>query len=116
MTDNFKHLFTPLQITSVEIPNRIYQAAHSHAFEDHVENYGLPGEKELYYQVERAKGGAGLVWGEEFGKEHQYIENDQNGEGNQGHRALFYAPKESSHTTPCCIESEDPPGPELYPP
>lgn len=61
MADNFKYLFTPLQIKSVEIPNRIYQSAHSHGYDDHIENYGIPGEKELYYQVERAKGGAGLL-------------------------------------------------------
>ncbi|MFH1479955.1 MAG: FAD-dependent oxidoreductase, partial [Pseudomonadota bacterium] len=57
----FKYLFTPLQIKSVEIRNRIYQAAHSHGFEDHVENFGIPGEREYYYQAERAKGGAGLL-------------------------------------------------------
>jgi mycofactocin system FadH/OYE family oxidoreductase 2 len=57
----YKYLFTPLQIKTVEIKNRIYPAAHSHGYEDHIENYGIPGEKEYYYQVERAKGGAGLL-------------------------------------------------------
>ncbi|MFC1929370.1 FAD-dependent oxidoreductase [Chloroflexota bacterium] len=58
---DFRYLFTPLQIKSIEIANRIYQAAHSHGFDEHIENYAIPGEKELYYQVERAKGGAGLI-------------------------------------------------------
>ena len=61
MATNFKYLFTPLQMKSVELPNRIFQAAHSHGYDDHIENYGIPGEKEVHYQVERAKGGAGLL-------------------------------------------------------
>ena len=58
---SYKYLFTPLQIKTLEIKNRTYPAAHSNGYEDHIENYGIPGEKEYYYQVERAKGGAGLL-------------------------------------------------------
>ena len=58
---DFKYLFAPLQIRSVEIRNRIYQPSHSHGYDDHIENFSIPGDKEFYYQIERAKGGAGLL-------------------------------------------------------
>jgi mycofactocin system FadH/OYE family oxidoreductase 2 len=60
-------LFTPLRIGEIEVPNRILQTAHAKSFEDHVlagpeeGSYALPGERNLYYHVERAKGGAGLL-------------------------------------------------------
>ncbi len=63
----FKLLFSPLRIGTTEVPNRILQTAHAKSFEDHVMaspeegSYALPGERNLYYHVERAKGGAGLL-------------------------------------------------------
>jgi len=61
VSEKFKFLFTPLQIKSLEIPNRIFQPAHAKGYDDHVENYGIPSEREAYYHVERAKGGVGLL-------------------------------------------------------
>ena len=61
MATQFQYLFSPLKIGKITVANRIYQAAHSKGFEDHVENYGLPGEREALYHAERAKGGAGLL-------------------------------------------------------
>lgn len=61
MPGNFKFLFTPLQLRSVSIPNRIFQPAHGKGFDEHVENFSIYGRRDLCYLVERAKGGAGLL-------------------------------------------------------
>jgi len=59
----FKYLFSPLQIGSVLIPNRIHFAAHMTNFgEDHQIS-----ERHIYYYRERAKGGCGLITTEELG-------------------------------------------------
>lgn len=53
----FKHLFTPLNIGSMTVKNRIVNTAHGlHAAINH-----LPSERHLYYYKERAKGGVGLI-------------------------------------------------------
>ncbi len=57
MSEQFKRLFTPLQIGPVTIRNRIVFGPHSTRFaEDH-----LPSERHVYYYAERAKGGVGLI-------------------------------------------------------
>ncbi len=59
----FKYLFSPLQIGSVVIPNRIH-------FAPHMTNYGENGhisDRHVYYYEERAKGGCGLITTEEMG-------------------------------------------------
>ena len=61
MATKFQYLFTPLKLKTIEIPNRIYQAAHSKGYEEHIDNYGIPSERDLFYLAERAKGGAGLL-------------------------------------------------------
>jgi len=53
----FKYLFSPLQLGSVIVPNRIHFAAHMTNFgEDHQIS-----ERHIYYYQERAKGGCGLI-------------------------------------------------------
>jgi mycofactocin system FadH/OYE family oxidoreductase 2 len=57
MVQAFWHLFTPLEIRSITIRNRIVLPAH-------VTMYGqnhLPTERTAYYLAERAKGGVGLI-------------------------------------------------------
>ncbi|MBI2847374.1 MAG: FAD-dependent oxidoreductase [Chloroflexi bacterium] len=56
-TSNFRYLFTPIRIGSLEIRNRIVNPPH-------LMRYGvggLPSEKHIYYYRERARGGAGLI-------------------------------------------------------
>jgi 2,4-dienoyl-CoA reductase-like NADH-dependent reductase (Old Yellow Enzyme family) len=53
----FPHLFSPLQIRSVTIPNRILSTGH----DTDLGRHGLPGEELIAYQRARAKGGAGLI-------------------------------------------------------
>jgi 2,4-dienoyl-CoA reductase-like NADH-dependent reductase (Old Yellow Enzyme family) len=58
----FKYLFSPLQIGSVVVPNRIHFAAH-------MTNFGEDqkiSERHIYYYLERAKGGCGLITTEEM--------------------------------------------------
>ncbi len=53
----FKYLFQPIKMRSVEIPNRIMTEAHTTNFTtDHVIN-----DRYIDYQRERAKGGVGLI-------------------------------------------------------
>lgn len=57
MSTAFPHLFSPMSIGPMTIPNRICFSAHtSHLVED-----GLPTEKQAQYYAERAKGGAGWI-------------------------------------------------------
>jgi mycofactocin system FadH/OYE family oxidoreductase 2 len=59
----FKYLFSPLQLGSTIVPNRIHFAAHMTNFgEDHQIS-----ERHIYYYRERAKGGCGLITTEELG-------------------------------------------------
>ena len=57
----FRHLFTPLRVGPVVLPNRI-------VFSAHLTNYaedGLPTEQHAAYYAARAAGGAGLIVTEE---------------------------------------------------
>jgi 2,4-dienoyl-CoA reductase-like NADH-dependent reductase (Old Yellow Enzyme family)/thioredoxin reductase len=55
---DFKHLFTPLQIGSFTVRNRIVSTPHHPLFTD---EDGLPGSREIAYWVSKARGGIGLV-------------------------------------------------------
>ncbi len=58
----FRYLFSPLQIGSLIIPNRIHFAAH-------MTNFGEDqriSERHIYYYRERARGGCGLITTEEL--------------------------------------------------
>jgi len=57
VSQQFKNLFSPLRIGSIEARNRTVFLPHGTRFEEN----GLPGERELYYYTERAKGGVGLI-------------------------------------------------------
>lgn len=63
-----RHLFQPLRLNRVTVPNRILQTAHAKGFEDYVPgdpleggSYALPSLRNAYYHAERAAGGAGLL-------------------------------------------------------
>lgn len=53
----FKHLFTPLNIGTFTVRNRILSTAHLTGFAEG----GLPSERHLNYWVSKAKGGIGLI-------------------------------------------------------
>ena len=53
----YEHLFTPLDIGPIAVRNRIMQTAHVKLFTHN----GIDSQRNLEYQVERAKGGAGLL-------------------------------------------------------
>ena len=57
MSDRYRHLFTPLQLGGVTIRNRIMQTAHAKVFLANA----AESRRNLDYQLERAKGGIGLV-------------------------------------------------------
>ncbi len=57
-TTQFKNLFTPLKINSLEISNRIFMSNAAHRFYSGSEG---PNERALYYYEARAKGGLGLI-------------------------------------------------------
>jgi mycofactocin system FadH/OYE family oxidoreductase 2 len=57
----FPHLFSPLRIGSVTVPNRISFSAHL----TNLAEGGLPGERLTHYLTARARGGAGLIITEE---------------------------------------------------
>lgn len=54
----FRHLFTPLQIGSFTVRNRIVSTPHYTAF---VDDDGLPGARAIAYWVSKARGGIGLI-------------------------------------------------------
>ena len=54
----FKHLFSPINIGSLTIRNRIVSTPHHPGLTD---PDGLPGEREIAYWVGKAKGGIGLI-------------------------------------------------------
>ena len=58
----FKHLFSPLKIGNLVVPNRIHFAAHMTNFG---ENQKIS-DRHIYYYAERAKGGCGLITTEEL--------------------------------------------------
>jgi mycofactocin system FadH/OYE family oxidoreductase 2 len=53
----YPHLFSPLRIGGVTVRNRLMQTAHVKLFSVH----GVDSPRDLAYQVERAKGGIGLI-------------------------------------------------------
>jgi dimethylglycine catabolism A len=53
----FKHLFTPIQVGSLTLKNRIYSTGHIPGFAEG----GYPTERYRLYHVEKAKGGVGLT-------------------------------------------------------
>lgn len=53
----FKYLFSPLEIGSITVRNRIFMSAHSKQYA--VDN--MMSERHAYYYAERAKGGIGLI-------------------------------------------------------
>lgn len=57
MAYEFKYLFTPLQVGSVTLKNRIYSTGHAEAMAEN----GLPGPRLRAYHEEKAKGGVGLT-------------------------------------------------------
>ena len=57
MSERYPHLFSPLQIGPVKARNRIMQTAHVKLFTTD----GIDSLRNVAYQVERAKGGAGLL-------------------------------------------------------
>lgn len=54
----FPHLFSPLAIGNVTVRNRLMQSAHYKGF--HARE-GLTNNRDIHYQVERARGGIGLM-------------------------------------------------------
>jgi 2,4-dienoyl-CoA reductase-like NADH-dependent reductase (Old Yellow Enzyme family) len=57
VSERYPHLFSPLQIGPVRARNRIMQTAHVKLFTTD----GIDSLRNVAYQVERAKGGAGLL-------------------------------------------------------
>ena len=57
LVERYPTLFSPLQIGPVTVRNRIMQTAHVKLFTAN----GVDSERNVAYQVERAKGGAGLL-------------------------------------------------------
>ena len=54
----YEHLFTPLRIGSMTVPNRLVMAPHGMVFAG---GYGAAVDRIVDYHVERAKGGVGLM-------------------------------------------------------
>lgn len=61
MQGQFKHLFSPLKIGQVVVPNRASFSAHLTNFAEDC----LPSERHVHYLAARARGGAGLIITEE---------------------------------------------------
>ncbi len=57
MAEQFEHLFRPLQLGPVTVPNRICFSGHATMYAEN----NLPSERHAYYYAERAKGGVGLI-------------------------------------------------------
>lgn len=57
MAQQFEHLFRPIQLGPVTVPNRICSSAHAAMYAED----NLPSERQVYYYGERAKGGVGLI-------------------------------------------------------
>ena len=53
----FPHLFQPLKIGAIEVRNRILSSAHQTGLAED----GVPGERYVAYQRERARGGVALL-------------------------------------------------------
>ena len=57
-SQEFKHLFTPIKLGTVTVPNRIVFSAHANLFFEMGE---APNERAMHYFAARAKGGVGLI-------------------------------------------------------
>ena len=54
----FPHIFSPLTLGKLALPNRIYSTAHAEVYAD---AGGLPGDRYIRYYEEKAKGGLGMA-------------------------------------------------------
>ncbi|MDP2917260.1 MAG: FAD-dependent oxidoreductase, partial [Dehalococcoidia bacterium] len=61
MAEQYKYLFTPLDIGHITVKNRLVFLPHITGF---VTSENLPDERQYWYFTERAKGGVGLIIGE----------------------------------------------------
>ncbi|RUP11163.1 NADH:flavin oxidoreductase [Hyphomicrobium sp.] len=54
----YPHIFTPLKLNQLTLPNRIYSTAHAEVYAD---AGGMPGDRYIRYYEEKAKGGLGMA-------------------------------------------------------
>lgn len=54
----YPHVFKPLKLGQLMLPNRIYSTAHAEVY---AETGGLPGDRYIRYYEEKAKGGLGMA-------------------------------------------------------
>ena len=54
----YPHIFTPIKINQLTLPNRIYSTAHAEVY---AEAGGMPGDRYIRYYEEKAKGGLGMA-------------------------------------------------------
>ena len=54
----YPHLFTPITLNKLVLPNRIYSTGHAEVY---AEAGGMPGERYIKYYEEKAKGGLGMA-------------------------------------------------------
>lgn len=54
----YPHVFTPVKLNRLNLPNRIYSTAHAEVY---AEAGGLPGDRYIRYYEEKAKGGLGMA-------------------------------------------------------
>jgi dimethylglycine catabolism A len=54
----YPHIFTPIKLNQLTLPNRIYSTAHAEVY---AETGGLPGDRYIRYYEEKAKGGLGMA-------------------------------------------------------
>jgi len=54
----YPHVFTPIKLNQLTLPNRIYSTAHAEVY---AEAGGLPGDRYIRYYEEKAKGGLGMA-------------------------------------------------------
>ena len=54
----YTHIFTPITLGKLLLPNRIYSTAHAEVYAD---AGGMPGERYIKYYEEKAKGGLGMA-------------------------------------------------------
>ncbi|GAH70323.1 unnamed protein product, partial [marine sediment metagenome] len=57
MVTEFKYLFSPIDVGPMRLRNRIVSAPHTDCFAKD----NMYDEREIYYQVEKAKGGAAML-------------------------------------------------------
>ena len=53
----YPHVFSPIKLNQLTLPNRIYSTAHAEVYSDR----GLPGDRYIRYYEEKAKGGLGMA-------------------------------------------------------